>query len=455
MKTRIVALAEAALHSALIALTAYYFFLPGLSVLRDLTDPALARPGVPKRAVDLHRSLTPRIEHWARERIASGRASSVPLYDVPATEWPLFTAVFYLMATEQLEQQIPDASERPMTYAASAVSAARDLLIDPSHHSWVKTHWGEDYLHRQNFFFRSLLIAGLTSHEALTHDGSSLPMLRDQVETLSASLDASRLGLMNDYPEECYPIDVLAGIGFIRRADAVLGTDHSAFAARALRAFEGSMTDDLGLVRFRVDLPDADEVQPARGIGMSWSLIFAPDLWPERSREWYATYEHHFWQDRTWAAGWREFRRGTWPEWTFEVDAGPVADGFGTAANAFGIAAARRNGRFDHAYTLSTQLVATAWPLPDGTLLSPRTVSQAADAPYLGESGILYFLTVPPKEGVAIVTGGSRPWLVWLSLATYFAISFAMVFAVGKRIPSLRRRLCFDAASSAGAEHHQ
>ncbi len=427
---------EAVFWIGLVAVTTYFFFLPGLSVVRDLRDPALGGPGIPARAFELHRALSPRLERWARERIESGRAAAAPLHDVPTTEWPMFTAVFFLMATERLELE----GHAPMQYSASAVAAARDLLLDPVHHTWVRTHWGDDYLHRENFFFRSLLIAGLTSYEALTHDGSSLPMLRDQVETLSSALDRSELGLIDDYPGECYPIDVVAGIGFIRRADAVLGTDHSRFVARSLRAFEGPMADDLGLVRFRVDLPSGAEVQPARGIGMSWALLFAPDLWPERARDWYARYEGTFWQDRGWAAGFREFKRETFPEWTFEVDAGPVADGFGTSANAFGIAAARRNGRFDHAYTLSSQLVATSWPLPDGTLLAPRAVSHAADAPYLGEAAILYFLTVPPAEGVPIVTGGKTSGLVVLSLAVYFGVTALVAIAVGVRIARARRR---------------
>ena len=427
---------EAAFWIGLVAVTTYFFLLPGLSVVRDLCDPALGRPGVPARAFELHRALSPRFERWARQRIESGRAAAAPLHDVPTTEWPMFTAVFYLMATERLQLE----GLAPMQYSASAVAAARDLLLDPVHHTWVRTHWGDDYLHRENFFFRSLLIAGLTSYEALTRDGSSLPMLRDQVETLSAALDRSELGLIDDYPGECYPIDVVAGIGFIRRADAVLGTDHSRFVARSLRAFEGPMADDLGLVRFRVDLPSGAEVQPARGIGMSWALLFAPDLWPERACDWYAGYEASFWQDRGWAAGFREFRRGSWPEWTFEVDAGPVADGFGTSANAFGIAAARRNGRFDHAYTLSSQLVATSWPLPDGTLLAPRAVSHAADAPYLGETAILYFLTVPPAEGVPIVPGGKTSGLVLLALTVYFGVTALVAIAVGVRIANARRR---------------
>jgi hypothetical protein len=402
-------------------LTFSLFSWPGAALVRDLADPALAGPGVPARAVTLHRDLTPRIEAWARARTRSGSAASAPLHDVPTTEWPMFTAVFYLMATVELqaawERGEGSFGEAPLAYSRSAVDAARDLILDPSHHTWVRTHWGEDYLHREDVFFRSLLIAGLTSHEALTHDGSSLATLRDQVETLARDLDRSPLGLLHDYPGECYPIDVLAAVGLLRRADAVLGTDHRAFVARSLRAFDDARADAQGLPRYRVTLPDAEEVQPSRGIGNSWILVFAPDLWPDSASRWYGRYEASFWQDRGWAAGFREYARGTREsDWTFEIDAGPVLDGFGTAASAFGLGAARRNGRFDHAYTLATELSAASWSLPGGTLLWPRLFSHAAAAPYLGESAILYFLTVQPAPGVPVVHGSSVSGLVYLGL---------------------------------------
>ncbi len=415
--------------------TVYVFFLPGTALVRDLADPALGGPGIPHRARVLHRDLTPRVTAWARERVASGRASGAPLHDVPTTEWPMFTAVFYLMATDALEAE----GDRPMQYAREAVDASRDLILDPSHHTWVRTHWGDGYLHRENVFFRSLLIAGLTSHARLTGDPRSLEVLRDQVETLAQDLDASPLGLLNDYPGECYPIDVLAAVGFIRRADAVLGTDHSAVVERTLRAFEGERADALGLVPYRVDLPSSAEVQPARGIGISWILLFAPDLWPDRSRDWYARYERSFWQDRGWAAGFREYAPGTEPEWTFEIDAGPVLDGFGTSASAFGIAAARRNGRFDHAYALSSELAAASWPLPDGTLALPRAFSHAADAPYLGEAGILYFLTVQPAPGVPIVRGGSASGLVYFGFAVFFGVPLLVALLVVRQARRLYR----------------
>ncbi|MBI5546568.1 MAG: hypothetical protein HY901_22020 [Deltaproteobacteria bacterium] len=429
----------------LAALASFAFLAPGFALVGDLREEAIRGPGIASSTRQLHRALTPRFEAWARERVSSGRAANAPLHDVPTTEWPMFTAVFYLMATDELQldwQRGGRADERPpMEGARGAVDAARDLLLDPVHHSWVRTHWGDGYLHRENVFFRSLIVGGLTSYARLTGERGSLPMLRDQVETLATALDQSENGLLDDYPGECYPIDVLAAIGFIRRADAVLGTDHSAFVHRALRAFEGPMADELGLVPYRVDLQTGEQVQPSRGIGNSWIAVFAPELWPEQARDWYAEYARAFWQDRGWAAGFREFARGTpSSEWLFEIDAGPVLDGFGTSASAFGIAAARRNGRFDHAYTLSAQLAAASWRLPGGTLLAPRILSHAADAPYLGEAAILYFQTVQPADGVPVVTGGETPGLVYIGFAVYFGVSGAALALLGRALRRLWTR---------------
>ena len=113
-----------------------------------------------------------------------------------------------------------------------------------------------------------------------------------------------------------------------------------------------------------------------------------------------------------------------------------MIDGFGTAASAFGIAAARRNGRFDHAYTLSSELSAASWALPDGRLVLPRMASHAIDAPYLGESAILYFLTVQPAPGVEVRRGGHAPWCVWLSFPVYFGLPPAMAAVLVRTLRS-------------------
>lgn len=443
--------------NAIIAIgLAFYFFLIPFAILVDaVSDSALRYPGIPHFAERLHRSLTPKYERWARERIGSGAATKLGIEEISATEWPLFGSVFYLWATEELQKDWEFAGENrgiaPAVYARDAIDAATALVLDEGHAAWVKEHWGDDYLHKQNCFYRMLLISAATSHEQLLGTGEHLDLLRDQVESLSTEIDASPIGLIEDYPYECYPGDVMMAVAAIRRADAVLGTDHSAFVQRAFRAFDDERFDETGLPPYAASAEDGKLSTCARGCSNSYVLIAAPELWPETAREWYARCEEHFWQRKAWAAGFREFPKGPYSvNWYADVDSGPVIAGYGAAASAFGIAAARANGRFDHAYPLAAEALVASWPLPDGTLLVPRILSNLADAPYLGEAAMLYCLTRQPVEGVEATTGGRMPPLVYIGLAAYPIVGLLIV---GDSLLRVRRwRRSPRGVPSAGAQ---
>ena len=233
-------------NAAIIAALALYFFVaPVVILLFDFADPALRGPGIPQCAWRWHRALTPKYARWARERMRSGRAENLGTEDVSGTEWPLFGSVFYLLATEALQKDWEEhpVGVAPKVYAREAIDAAADLVTDPGQAGWVRKHYGAKYLHEEDCFYRMLLICAATSHAKLTGSSKHLALLRDQVETLSAEIDRSRAGLLEDYPGECYPGDVVCAIAAIKRADAVLGTDHSAFCSRALRAFSGDRLD--------------------------------------------------------------------------------------------------------------------------------------------------------------------------------------------------------------------
>jgi hypothetical protein len=170
-------------------------------------------------------------------------------------------------------------------------------------------------------------------------------------------------------------------------------------------------------------------------------LVFAPELYPDLAERWYEAHTRHFWQKTWWAAGFREFARD-WPdgEWTYDVDAGPIIGGFSPSANAFGLAAAKANGRLDHAYTLGAQVLAACWPLPDGRLLGPRILSDREHAPYLGETAILWQLTEKPAPGVDLVHGGFLAGAVYIGFAFYFGGSLLLFSAVWRKLRRWRRR---------------
>jgi hypothetical protein len=419
----------------------FIFAVPAVTVIRDLFDPNIRSAGIPRSAWRLHRSLTPQYKRWAEQRLKSSRATELSTANISGTEWPLFGSVFYLWATESLQDAWDKdnraAAVAPKAYARDAIDAATRLVIDPGQANWVKIHWGEKYLTTENVFYRMLVIAALTSHARLTGDTQYLPLLRSQADSLAAELDASASGLLNDYPGECYPGDVLTAIAMIQRADRVLGTDHSAFVSRAIRGFQDKALDPRGLVPYAAFAPLGNPSDSTRGCGNSYVSLFSPEIWPEQARTWYELYTRHFWQETWTCAGFREFpSENPGNDWYFDVDSGPVLKGFGCAACAFGVGAARVNGHFEHACPLTAEMLVTSWPLPNGTCLLPRLLSNATDAPYLGEAGILFNLTRLPAEGVSIKTGGSIPTFVLIFLALQLGLGLVLLTAP---ILSLRR----------------
>lgn len=412
----------------LVIVAFYFFFYPAIAIVWSLNDPGLKSGQAPPRfTYHWHRSLSKKYEAWARERVAAGTAANMSVQDISGTEWPVFGTVFYLWATESLQEaweKDPSLSRvAPSEYARGAIEASAALVSDPNHAGWVRKHWGDDYLSQENLFYRMLLISGLTSYQKLTGNDKYESLLREQADSLANELDQSPYGLLDDYPGQCYPVDILPAIAAIHRADAVLGTDHSEFVERAIRAFQGNAVDPLtGLPTYVADSRSGQGYGPARGVGITFMLIWAPQLWEQESLDWYALYDHHFWQ-REWAtAGFREFSKEMpGGKWFIDVDAGPVMNGYGTAASAFGIGTARTYGRFDQAYPLSAEALAAAWTLPDGTLLGPRMFSNLSDAPYVGEAALLFSFTRQP-----IVPGG-KPADGYIPAAVYFGILFYLV----------------------------
>lgn len=416
-----------------ISLAIYFFFSPFVLMIFYLGDRGLKGERTPKVAFHLHQRLSPKYEKWACRRLKSDLAKNLSLEEISATEWPVFGSIFYLWATENLQEAWEQDQDlwpiAPKVYAAGAIEAATALITDPGHASWVKEHWGKDYLHKENVFYRMLLISGMTSYHKLLGGDKYLVFLRDQVETLSAELDKSRFGLLDDYPGQCYPTDVMAAIAAIKRADSVLGTNHSEFIHRSIRGFEDNLVDSTGLPPYRAD-SRSGVIGISRGCSSQWMAIWAPELWPEQAKDWYENFEKHFWQKRWTAVGYREFPKDSHTsDWYIDVDSGPVICGYGAAACAFGIGAARANGRFDHAYPLSIEVLLTSWPLPNGTLFVPRFLSNATHAPYLGESALLYALTRMPVGDVEITKPGKLPAFVYIVLCMYLAGGIFIVTA--------------------------
>jgi hypothetical protein len=441
------------LIAALQCLCALYFFAsPAAATLWAIFDSKLASPEPASQAWYVHRSLSTKIAHWAEARNASQAAQTLSQDDISGTEWPAYGALFYLRATENLERawlaSSPQAqlqSTRPSIYAKRAIDAAAALIVDPANASWVKRHWGAAYLQRENVFYRMLLIDGLATHRLLTGDPKYSALLRAQSDSLSAELDASAFGLLDDYPNQCYPTDIIAAWRAIQRADLALGSDHSVAIARGLRAFVGDAafsntyhrSNALQLPPFTQDKARPEQHGMVRGSYTSGMLFHSAYLWPAQSALWYQRFVQHFHREGTLLSGFRELPELAGPENFFDVDAGPVVAGLGTASSAFAVAAARAHGRFDHARPIALEMIAMSWPLPSGTLLLARAVSDTSDAPYIGEAAILLTLTQPVAPAFAtqnVAATAYVPGLVLVMLLFYLSMMYWLLRLAWRRV---------------------
>jgi hypothetical protein len=433
------------LYAALLAAISFSFFLwPGIELARAVFDSALSGPQPATQSWRWHRALSPSFAAWARDRVGSDAASQLSMNNISGTEWPLFGAVFYLRASENLDDAWRESprGERPAVYAQDAIEAAADLLADPAQADWVRGHWGADYLQRENVFYRMLLIDALATQIRLTGNRRHESLLREQVDGMASELSKSPSGLLADYPAQTFPADVAGTWHAILRADRVLGTDHRAAATAGLRGFTGNLAPELGLPPFAWygEPPEATEV---RGSGNAWLLHHAPFVWPAQARQWATANSEHFWQDGFWVSGFREFERRQTTNLFADVDSGPVIAQLGTSASAFGLGAARSVGDARQARILALEAIAASWPLPNGRLLVPRLLSDASDAPLLGEAAMLYNLTQPPAPGFehAAVASNWRdvPAIVWLVLCGQWLLGAGGLWRAARMLRAARR----------------
>ncbi|MCC6560851.1 MAG: hypothetical protein IT478_05805 [Xanthomonadales bacterium] len=430
-----------------IVVCSWFVLWPTVEVAWLVYGTRLSQGEAPDSAYRWHRRLSDRFGPWARARIESGRAGDLGVDDIAGTEWPIFGAVFFLWSSESLQAQWSESDRRepePALYARDALIAAADLIADPGHAHWVRMHWGDDYLDRENLFYRMLLIGGLDSFEALTGDRRHHAILSDQVQSLAAELDQSPHGLLDDYPGQCYPVDVLMAYAVIARAQRRMGLDASGFVERGWRAFSGDRLDpQTGLPAYSVDARTGAKLDGSRGVGQSAMLTFASELWPDRARVWYGRYVERHWQSLFGMEGFREFapdQRQVDP-FMFEIDAGPVVFGFGTAASAFGLGAARTIGANRQSVPLMAEAVLGAWPLPNGTLLGPRLLSSLSDAPYLGEAALLFNMTRRSLQGGTAVEQVAIPRSVPVALTLVFCFGLWTIRRAVVRYQAVCRRL--------------
>ncbi|MBN1590882.1 MAG: hypothetical protein JW888_15320, partial [Pirellulales bacterium] len=341
-----------AVSAAVIVLALLLFIYPAVTICMVAADSQLRRTGESRLVARWFESAAPRFASWADSYLETNYAASIRHDDIPATEWPMFGSVFFLVTADELQSRGRiDATQGTLR---EAVDKAAQIVASPTTAAWVKTKWGDGYLERENVFYRMLLILGLSSYERITGNSQYHAMLSRQRTSLAEELTNAKLCLRDDYPNECYPADMLWAVAAIVRAAPLDGANHDALAASLMAAYDGPLKAEEGLPAFQADSRSGVILQGARGCGNSGILLFAAELDPDVAYRWYGAYEERFWKDTGWIVGFTEMPRGSNHEF-MDVDSGPVLCEVGSVASGFGIGAAKAVGRYDHAAPLTME----------------------------------------------------------------------------------------------------
>lgn len=109
----------------IISLSAYAFLIPAWIMIHDLRDPGLYSDKMPRCVFRWHKALSPKYEKWARLRMESKAATKLTTENISGTEWPVFGSIFYLWATEALQEAYKEnpklVSSAPKEYARGAI----------------------------------------------------------------------------------------------------------------------------------------------------------------------------------------------------------------------------------------------------------------------------------------------------------------------------------------------
>ena len=406
--------------------TILFFFYPAAVVIHCGISSTFRETAQPPSLYKMYQKTAARYGKWADRYLDSGAGQKAQKESVAATEWPMFGSVFFLLTSEEMHKQHPDMlTNTPVV--AQAVEKAADLVASPATAAWVKELYGERYLEEENVFYRMCYIMGLSSYERITGNTRYHEPMAQQVRSLSQELTEAPFHVANDYPNECYPNDVLWAIAAIQRAGKLDNSDHGELVKAFLESVDGPLLAPEGLPGFSVMAKSGRIEQNARGCGNSGILTMAAELDPIMARRWYDAYDRLFWVENRWYAGFREMPLGD-KALIMDVDSGPVVFGLGFVASAFGIGASRALGRYDHTVPLTMEALALSWPTPFGFLIPGAMGWSAADGWCLGETALLFSMTRPTSAGEEIVPfQGSIPAIAWIAACGYILLGFVLI----------------------------
>ena len=420
------------LSSFLIILKLALFIYPAIIITLVILDPQLRTNGQSKFVPMWFETTTNKYNSWAREYLDTRHATTLNSSLVAQTEWPMFGSMFFLLTAEELQsQQKIDIKQKNIS---QAISNAINIITSPDTATWVKKKWkysyfktGKSYLEKENVFYRMLLIMGIASYEKITFNKEHHYLLEQQAQSLFTELLNAPFHLGDDYPNQCYPVDVLMAIGAIKKATEVgVDVDINVLSKAFMHMINDKTSQKIQLPPFQMNAKTAEILQSPRGCGTSGMFPFVPMLDINMSKQWYKTYTKHFWKETPYMVGFREFPKGY--SSFMDVDSGPVIFDIGSVASLFGIGASKSVGQLNHTVPLTIETIAYAWPTPFGFLIPSVAGKLAVNSWSLGEVALLFSMTRPIYADNIIAFNGSIPLSVWGILFIFFILGTGFIF---------------------------
>ena len=414
-----------------LTLKASFLIYPAIMITLVMFDPQLKESGQSWLVPMLFKTTITKYNSWAEEHISLDKAKNAR--GIALEEWPMFGAVFILKTIESLQNQ--GKIEIKDEDVSLAIKNAVNIISSPSTAEWVKRRWkrrylktGQTYLESENVFYRMLLIMGLSSYKKITGDIKYDNLINQQYKSLHNELLKAKYHLRDDYPTECYPVDVLWAVASIKQANMVMGNqiDTKELERVFMQTLNSQVRDKRGLPAFTVFSRKGVILQKARGAGTSGLLTFASALDREIAKEWYNSYERYFWKDNRWFIGFREYPKGE-PN-TPDVDSGPIIKEFGSVATLFGIGASKSVGRLDHTVPLTVEAIASLWATPFGFIIPSFGGKMLVDSWALGDVALMFSMTRTINADEITQFNGSYPWSVWAILFSLLSLGIVSIW---------------------------
>lgn len=362
---------------------------------------------------------------WAEKYMSKNTAVHVSKSNVAATEWPLAGSVFYLLTAEEIFKKDPISFKKNKEFM-NAVELATAIVADPATANWVRQKWGDKYLEKQNAYYREMLLLGLTASRHISGKNYDDVIISQQAKMLSDEIFEAPKHLLDDYPGECYPMDVLWAVAAIKRSGETGERKEKELINVFFSELNGSLKDQYGLPVSQFDLTNYTVIDNSRGCANSGLIIFTSEIDTALALNWYCAYTKNYWVSNSLIAGFREYPPKSNKK--SDIDSGPILWGFGSVASVFGIGAAKTLGRFDHSAPLTVEAVCCLWPTPFGFLTTGIPGWKAAGGWCLGETVVLFVLSRPVNTDSHVDFNKSMPVVVWVFMMIYLFLGCSLIY---------------------------